>query len=141
VFNQLLRTAPHLVGRLFQPYLFDRNREHAPDAAPVISHPLFQLQGKELICRLSHGHVVNGYKMAGVAIDAIGQDALETLEQTMRQPHFARDFFFEPGQIQIVDNRRIGHRRTGFIDYEEEDRKRHLVRLWLRDRGRRFYNG
>jgi hypothetical protein len=23
----------------------------------------------------------------------------------------------------------------------EEGRKRHLIRLWLRDRGRRFYNG
>jgi alpha-ketoglutarate-dependent taurine dioxygenase len=141
VFNQMLRTAPHLIGRLFEPYLFDRNREHAPDAAPVISHPLMEMEGAELQCRLSHGHVVNGYKMAGIAIDAIGEEALQALEATMREPQFARDFFFEPGQIQIVDNRRIGHRRTGFVDYDEEDRKRHLVRLWLRDRGRRFYNG
>ena len=40
-----------------------------------------------------------------------------------------------------MDNVRLGHRRTGFKDYPEEDRKRHLVRLWLRERGRRFYNG
>jgi alpha-ketoglutarate-dependent taurine dioxygenase len=141
VFNRLLRSAPDLVGRLFEPYLFDRNREHAPDAAPVISHPLMEMDGADLRCRLSHGHVVNGYRMADVAIDAMGEAALQALEETMREPDFARDFFFEPGQIQIVDNRRIGHRRTGFVDYDEEDRKRHLVRLWLRDRGRRFYNG
>jgi Taurine catabolism dioxygenase TauD, TfdA family len=141
VFNRMLSTAPGLIGRLFEPYLFDRNREHAPDAAPVISHPLMEMEGGELRCRLSHGHVVNGYKMAGVPIDPIGEEALQALEGTMQEPQFARDFFFEPGQIQIVDNRRIGHRRTGFVDHEEEDRKRHLVRLWLRDRGRRFYNG
>ena len=141
VFNRLLEAAPHLLDRLFQPYLFDRNREHAPGAAPVISHPLMQMEGSELRCRLSHGHVVNGYRMAGVPIDAIGEDALQALEATMREPQYAREFFFEPGQIQIVDNRRIGHRRTGFVDYDDEDRKRHLVRLWLRDRGRRFYNG
>lgn len=141
VFNQLLRTAPELVGRLFEPYLFDRNREHSPGAAPVISHPLMEMEGGELRCRLSHGHVINGYKMAGVAIDPLGEQALQVLEATMREPQFVREFFFEPGQIQIIDNRRIGHRRTGFVDHEEEDRKRHLVRLWLRDRGRRFYNG
>jgi len=141
IFNQLLDTAPHLLDRLFQPYLFDRNREHAPDAAPVISHPLMQMEAGELRCRLSHGHVVNGYRMAGVPIDAIGEEALQVLETTMREPQYAREFFFEPGQIQIVDNRRIGHRRTGFVDYDDEDRKRHLVRLWLRERGRRFYNG
>lgn len=144
VFNQMLSTAPDLVGRLFEPYLFDRNKEHAPDAAPIISHPLMEMDGAQLRCRLSHGHVVNGYRMAGIAIDSIGEAALHALEATMREPQFAREFFFEPGQIQILDNRRIGHRRTGFVDYdeeEEEDRKRHLVRLWLRDRGRRFYNG
>ena len=141
VFNRMLRTAPQLVGRLFEPYLFDRNREHAPDAPRVISHPLMEMEGPVLRCRLSHGHVVNGYRMAGVPMDAIGEEALNALEATMREPEFAREFHFEPGQIQIVDNRRIGHRRTGFVDHEEEDRKRHLVRLWLRDRGRRFYNG
>jgi len=141
VFNRMLSTAPDLVGRLFEPYLFDRNREHAPGAAPVISHPLMEMEGGELRCRLSHGHVVNGYKMAGVAMDPLGEGALLALEATFQEPQFARELFFEPGQIQILDNRRIGHRRTGFTDYEEEDLKRHLVRLWLRDRGRRFYNG
>ena len=43
--------------------------------------------------------------------------------------------------MQIIDNRRLGHRRTGFRDFPEPGRKRHLVRLWLRDWGRRFYNG
>jgi len=51
------------------------------------------------------------------------------------------DFDLEPGQIQFVDNRALGHSRTAFVDYPEFERKRHLVRLWLRDRGRRAYAG
>lgn len=141
VFNQMRKTRPELIDRLFEPYLFDRQKEHAPDAPQVISHPLLQMKDGQLTCRLSHRHVINGYKMAGAVLDAEGEDALETLEATMREARFSREFFFEPGQIQIVDNRRLGHRRTGFVDYPEEDRKRHLTRLWLRDQGRRFYNG
>ncbi len=59
----------------------------------------------------------------------------------MNQPALSKEFFFERGQIQIVDNRRCGHKRTEFHDYPEPERRRHLVRLWLRDRGRSFYNG
>ncbi|MDP7393370.1 MAG: TauD/TfdA family dioxygenase, partial [Alphaproteobacteria bacterium] len=62
-------------------------------------------------------------------------------EAILRDPAMVKEFFFEPGQIQIVDNRRCGHRRTGFVDWPEPDRRRHLVRLWLRGSGRPFYNG
>ncbi|PNG56193.1 MULTISPECIES: TauD/TfdA family dioxygenase [unclassified Variovorax] len=141
VYNEMLARHPELIDRLFAPYLFDRNREHAPEAPPVISHPLMQMTDGRLTSRLSHRHVVNGYRMAGIELDGLGKDALEALEATMNQPHLIREFFFEPGQIQIVDNRRLGHRRTGYTDFAEDDRKRHLVRLWLRSRGRRFYNG
>jgi alpha-ketoglutarate-dependent taurine dioxygenase len=51
------------------------------------------------------------------------------------------DFDLEPGQMQFVDNRALGHSRTAFLDYAEPAQKRHLVRLWLRDRGRRAYPG
>lgn len=141
VYNEMLRAHPRLLDRLFAPYLFDRQREHAPAAPQVISHPLMQVTHGRLTARLSHRHVVTGYKMAGVPMDAEAEDALETLERTMMEPRFIREFFFEPGQIQIVDNRRLGHRRTGYVDHPEDDRKRHLVRLWLRADGRRFYNG
>ena len=51
------------------------------------------------------------------------------------------DFDLEPGQIQFVDNRALGHSRTAFIDDPDPDRRRHLVGLWLRDHGRRAYPG
>ncbi|ETF02342.1 hypothetical protein W822_12345 [Advenella kashmirensis W13003] len=141
VFNEMLERHPELVRRLFEPYLFDRQKEHSPSAPSIISHPLMEIKAGRLACRLSHRHVVNGYRMAGYDMDTTTEAALETLESIMREPQFCRDFFFEPGQIQIVDNKRLGHRRTGFVDHEEPERKRHLIRLWLRENGRRFYNG
>lgn len=141
VFNAMLERHPELIQRLFEPYLFDRQKEHSPTSQPIISHPLMEIKNGRLACRLSHRHVINGYRMADVEMDSTSKEALEVLESTMQEPQFCRDFFFEPGQIQIVDNRRLGHRRTGFVDYEEPERKRHLIRLWLRENGRRFYNG
>ena len=38
---------------------------------------------------------------------------------------------FEPGDIQLLNNHLIYHARTRYDDYEEPERKRLLLRLWL----------
>ena len=139
--NEMLARHPGLLRRLYAPFLFDRQREHAPEDAMVLRHPLFEYDGERLTGRLSRYQVRNGHALAEVPLDAEGDAALEALDEIMKSPRINREFFFERGQIQILDNRRMGHRRTGFRDFPEAGRKRHLVRLWLRERGRRFYNG
>src|SRR5438046_1209109 len=64
----------------------------------------------------------------------------QTLE-IFEEPGIAIDFDFAPGEIQFVDNRALGHSRTEFEDFPEPERRRHLVRLWLRDHGSRAYPG
>lgn len=139
--NEMRRRYPELLPRLHRPYWFDRQREHAPDDVKVIRHPLFEFDGERLTARLSRFQVVNGHALAGEPIDAEGAAAIEALESVMNDPVLLHEFSMEPGQIQFVDNRRCGHKRTGFRDHPEEDRKRHLIRLWLRHQGRAFYNG
>ena len=139
--NAMLEQHPGLLRRLYAPFLFDRQREHAPGDAMVLRHPLFEYDGVKLTGRLSRFQVRNGHALAAIPLDAEGDAALEALDSIMKTPRFNREFFFERGQIQIIDNRRLGHRRTGFRDFPDAERKRHLVRLWLREQGRRFYNG
>jgi len=67
--------------------------------------------------------------------------ALEAVESVFDEPELRVDLDFQPGQIQFVNNRATGHARTNFIDWPEPERKRFLVRLWLRDRGSRGYRG
>ena len=38
---------------------------------------------------------------------------------------------FEPGDIQIIYNHTLFHDRMSFEDYDEKDKKRHLLRLWI----------
>jgi len=141
VYNEMLEHHPELLRRLHDDFLFDRQREHAPGEPKVLQHPLFQHVNGKLVCRLSYYQVKNGYQLAGVEMDELSHQAISTLEEIMNGETFSKEFYFEPGQIQIVDNTRCGHRRTGFVDYDDEDMKRHLVRLWLRDSGQPFYNG
>jgi len=139
--NEMRRRRRDLLARLYQPFYFDRQREHAPDDAMTTRHPIFEVDAERLHGRLSRFQVRNGQALAGVSLDAPGEAALDELDRIMEQPDLRMDFHFEVGQMQFVNNRQIAHKRTAFNDWPEPERKRHLIRLWLRDRGRRFYNG
>jgi len=139
--NEMRRRRRDLLARLYQPFYFDRQREHAPDDVMVTRHPVFEVDADRLHARLSRFQVRNGQALAGVALDAPGEAALDELDRIMDQPDLRMDFHFEVGQMQFVNNRQIAHKRSAFRDWPEPERKRHLIRLWLRDRGRPFYNG
>ena len=139
--NEMRRRHPRLLARLYRPFLFDRQREHAPGEAMVHRAPIFEWRDGVLLGRISKFQIVNGYKLANEPMDAETAEALEAFDGIMNEARLRHDFHFQPGQVQIVANRLLGHKRTGFTDWPEPERKRHLVRLWLRDAGRPFYNG
>ena len=139
--EEMRRKHGNLLPRLYQPFHFDRQREHAPDDVMTTWHPMLENEHGRLIARLSRFQVRNGYKLAGAELDPEGAAALEAFEAILMAPGMAAEFHFEPGQMQFIDNRALGHKRTGFRDWPEAERKRLLIRLWLRDTGGRAYNG
>jgi alpha-ketoglutarate-dependent taurine dioxygenase len=133
---------PELLPRLYRPFVFDRQREHAPGDTMVHRAPVFEWRdSRRLLGRISRFQIVNGHALAGEPLDPEGAAALDAFDAILEDPALRFDFVFRPGQVQLVNNRALGHKRTGFRDWPEPERKRHLVRLWLRDSGRPFYNG
>lgn len=139
--NALLREHPHVLPRLYRPFWYDRQREYAPDEPEVIFEPIFSFDGQRLRARLGMFQIRSGYTMKGVAIDAEGAAAIEALQKIFADDSLQLDFVMERGQMQFVNNREIGHRRTGFEDFDDPARKRLLQRLWLRDAGSVRYHG
>ena len=139
--EEMRKRHPDLLPRLYRPFYFDRQREHAPDDVMTTHHPMLEEEDGRLIARLSHFQVKNGQKLAGVELDNQGAAALQAFEAILNEPGMSARFQFQPGQMQIIDNRALGHKRTAFRDWPEPERKRLLVRLWLRDTGSRAYNG
>src|SRR5215831_5212913 len=139
--NEMRRRHRALLPRLYRPFCFDRQREHAPGDAMVTRHPIFEVAAGRLAGRIPRFQIRNGHALAGEPLDAEGEAALDALDAIMGQPEMTVDFHFEAGQMQFLDNRRIAHKRTAFRDWPEPERKRHLVRVWLRNHGRPFYHG
>jgi alpha-ketoglutarate-dependent taurine dioxygenase len=139
-YNEMLARAPERLARLYEPFWFDRQREFHPGENPVFAAPIFD-NGAELKARFSVHQINSGYALKGEPLDAAGEAALSAMLDIFEDDALSVDFDLEPGQMQFVDNRALGHSRTAFVDYPGAAEKRHLVRLWLRDRGRRAYPG
>ena len=140
VHNVLQERHPDRLKRLYQPFWFDRQREFRPGESPVFAAPVFE-EGGEPKARFSVHQINGGYSLRGEPIDRAGEAALMATLDIFEEDGLSVDFDLEPGQIQFVDNRTLGHSRTAFIDDPDPDRRRHLVRLWMRDHGRRAYPG
>ncbi|MEH6547737.1 MAG: TauD/TfdA family dioxygenase [Sneathiella sp.] len=139
--NRLRTSHPELLDRLYEPFYFDRQREHGPKDEKIIKRPVFSVENGRLKSRLSASLIRQGYELATEKLDTKGQEAVAAFYEILDDPELYREFFFKPGQIQIVDNRMLAHKRTQFFDWPEPERKRRLIRLWLREDGRTFYNG
>lgn len=141
VHNRLMREAPHLLKRLYEPFPHDRQRENWPDQPAIVEHPIFTYEGGKLLVRFSPHQIRNAYKMLNLEMDETTREALACAQALCGDPSMWVEFDMTPGQIQYVNNLEAGHARSGFDDFEEPEKRRHMVRIWLRDAGRPDYFG
>jgi hypothetical protein len=138
--NALLARAPERLERFYEPFWFDRQREFHPGESPIFAAPVFDCSDA-LPARFSLHQINGGYALRGEPIDEAGAKSLAAMLEIFEDGTLSFEFDLEPGQMEFIDNRSLGHSRTAFADWPDPAAKRHLVRLWLRDRGRRAYPG
>jgi alpha-ketoglutarate-dependent taurine dioxygenase len=141
VLERMAKEYPNLLLRLHKPYFFDRQREHAAMNISTIYKPILCEEKSGLRVRVSRNLIYQGYALRAELVDAMSEEALDAFFSIIDDPKMYKEFSFEAGQIQFLNNRLIGHKRTRFVDAPEPDLKRHLLRVWLREKGKRFYNG
>ncbi len=139
VHNEMRRRFPRQLERLYRPFYYDRQAEHAPGDAKVSWAPCFSFEDGRLRARFSPSLVRKGYALMETPLDALAEDTLEALAEVMEDTRLWMEFTIERGQLQFLNNWEFAHYRSEFKD--DETRKRHLIRLWFREHGRRFYDG
>lgn len=64
-------------------------------------------------------------------LSAAQREVLDLMDQLMPSDRLCYSMELEQGDLQLLNNYVTLHSRTPFEDFEEPDRKRHLLRLWL----------
>jgi hypothetical protein len=139
-YNALLERHREILPRLYEPFWFDRQREFHPGEPATFSAPIFIEEGERLKARLSLHQIRGGYALRG-GMDNETTAAVEAIAGVFGDESLQFQFRLEAGEIQYVANREVGHSRTEFHDDEDAERRRLLIRLWLRNEGAQGYIG
>jgi len=126
--------AEHLEARavLSRAFHFDRRGGVRPGEVATVQRPVIEEDGRGLLFRYLRTWIEAGHQKAGVPLTAEKVAALDTLDGVLRQPELRVEFAMRAGEMLFLNNRWLLHNRTAFEDYPEPERRRHLVRLWLR---------
>jgi alpha-ketoglutarate-dependent taurine dioxygenase len=134
--NALARQHAELLARLYEPFAWDRQAEHAPAAPRFARRPVFAREPDgRLLARWYEDYIHNGQRLAGEPLDEAGQAALLALRVIVDDPAHWVEFRIERGQLQYINNRQFAHSRTAFKDAPDGSRRRHMIRLWNRSEG------
>jgi alpha-ketoglutarate-dependent taurine dioxygenase len=140
VHNELRGRHPELLPYLYRPFPWDRQAEHAPGDRKTGVQPIFQWDGGTFIGRFNERLIEMGAELDGEPLEPMAAEALEAMRRAVDSPELWVEFRIERGQIQYLNNREFAHSRTDFRDADAPERKRHLIRVWTRDEGRRTFH-
>jgi len=140
VHNELRRRHPERLARLYRASPWDRQAEHADADGKTTQRPIFRYEGGAFTGAFNEKLVETGADLAGHPLDDEGREALEAMRAIVDSPELWVELTIERGQVQFINNRQFAHSRTDFKDAPEPHRKRHLIRLWTREEGRRSFH-
>ena len=132
VFNELLARRPELAARLFEPLRLDiRDREVNAAGGSLPVQPCCYARGQ--LRTFYHADYFRSVVRHDDVPDLtpLERDLLDTYEAIASEPGIYLDMDLQPGDIQLLSNHTVLHARTGYEDFDDPARRRHLLRLWL----------
>lgn len=132
IFNELRCQRPDLLKYLFGAVATDRRGEAPAGAKPFFRIPVFSWYAGHLTVMYQRQYIDSAQRFAEAP--RLTDRHIEALDFFDRLANDSRVHFsmrLRPGDMQFVYNHNLLHDRTGFTDWPETTRRRHLLRLWL----------
>ena len=131
VFNEVLRQRPELAPVLFEDFCW-HYFEPGMERPIHFVRPICAERGGGLNTSFIPWYIRRAQELPEVPRMSDAQrDAIAIVERIANEPDLYLDMEFLPGDVQLLKNAVILHKRTEYEDFPEPERKRHLVRLWL----------
>ena len=132
IYNRMRAERPDLLARLFDPIATDRRGEVPEGAKPYMEIPPLNWHEDKLTVFYQRQYIDSAQRFDGVL--RLTQDhiaALDMFDALANDPSLHFGMRLAPGDMQFVYNHSQLHDRTGFKDWPDPDKRRHLLRLWL----------
>ena len=132
IFNQMQATRPDLLAKLFDPIATDRRGEIPDGAKPFMEIPPLNWHEGFLTVFYQRQYIDSAQRFDdAMRLSPAHIEALDLFDATANDPDLCLEMQLEPGDMQFVYNHSQLHDRTGFLDWPDPEKRRHLMRLWL----------
>lgn len=132
VWNEIARRRPDLARLLLQPFHYTRWGEIGEGKQRTYEMPVFSPCAGRMVATYARSAIRKAQLLPEVPrLSSEQVEALDLLDSLAADPELRLQMEFRPGDIQMLCNHWIFHSRTGFVDWPEPERRRHLLRLWL----------
>ncbi len=132
IFNEMRKQRADLLELLMQPIATDRRGEVPAGMLPYLLIPVFTFHEGNLTVFYQRQYIDSAQRFPGAPrLTPKHVEALDMFDRLANDSKLGLSMELEPGDMQFVYNHALLHDRTGFEDWDEPSRKRHLLRLWL----------
>ncbi|MEM0898179.1 MAG: TauD/TfdA family dioxygenase [Verrucomicrobiota bacterium] len=132
IFNEMARTRPDLLEILRTPFYYLRHTVDTGNEKPWTQQPIFSVHEGHFACNLLRVLIERAYANPDLPdMTREQREALDAVEEIANRPEFHVRFRQRPGDMLFLNNWVTLHRRSEFIDHEQPEEKRHILRIWL----------
>jgi hypothetical protein len=132
VHDEIARRRPELLEVLYEPFATSWQANEPPGERAWYEAPVYGRAGDDVACAYVGSNILFAEKNCGAPpLTAEQTGAVWYVAEVAAEPAFWIERTLEPGAMSFVHNHTVFHMRTAFEDFDEPDRKRHLLRSWL----------
>jgi hypothetical protein len=133
--NTLLAERPDLMPALYRGYHYSSTEASSTGEPPITSYrvPVYKAVGDQIVVNFNASPIGKALESGDIEDDATALEAFEIFKETAMRDDLVFRTMLEPGDLQFLNNRVVLHGRMSFEDYPELERKRHMLRVWLKE--------
>ena len=132
IHNQLLKEQKDVLKALYEKFYFDKRGEFKNNESETVFEPIFIFKDAKLYCRFIYDYIIAGHEIQNNPLTKLQEASLQSLVEASKKENNVISYDLKPNDMIFFDNHRILHGRTKFEDYEDENRKRLLLRVWIK---------
>ena len=134
IYNTILKERPELINPLLRGYHYFHSEIQGTGGNPISENPVpifGECEGR-LECMYVSFSINRAIKEQVEDLSDQQIEALEVLNEVASRKNILFEMDLEKGDIQYLNNRLLLHGRRDYVDFEGNEKKRQMLRLWLK---------
>ena len=133
IHNEMLKEHKHFLEMLYEQFHFDKRGEYESGESPTVFEPIFTYNGNQLKLRYLRDYINDGQKIQDKPLSKEQNEALDCLDKIIHDENLAVSYELKRYDMIFLNNGRVMHGRTSFEDFEDVEKKRLMIRTWIKD--------